>query len=67
MVGADPSRIDDDDNRVRIHAIRNFAESILAQDDAYFGFRYLDPPSIAYETEDGWSGKRYDETRIAYY
>ena len=64
---AAPERIEDDDNRIRIHAIRNFTESILAQDNAYFGFRYLDPPSIEVDAGNGWTRREYDETRIEYY
>lgn len=63
---SDPSRVNEDDNRIRIHAIRNFAESVLARDNAYFGFRYLDPPRPILQ-DNGWTRAEYDETRIEYY
>jgi hypothetical protein len=50
-----------DNNTIRIHAIRNFTESILLADNAYKGFRYLDPPTFG-----AGGSKFWNETRIEY-
>jgi hypothetical protein len=53
------------DDAIRREAIAAIVSSILlagAPNDAYKGFRYMNPPAVA---DDGT--KTYDETRITFY